>query len=499
MASRKEQLNAHGFARRRVVAAFLHPGAAGSDDGAPRPLHALLPGAVLGAVLLAASGAWGLMRPSAPTGWDTPGKHVIVADESTTRYVVLNDSRTHEPVLHPVLNMASARLLLDPGGYDVIKVRESALDHSGIEHGAPLGIPYAPDRLPRPADAAEAKVWAVCDRPDGGSGRTVRQAVFVLGRDEAADVGGPSLLTGDQVLYVQDEQARQYLVDAGGTRFRLGRAGPAGRAKGGGDADLLPRTLFGEDPRPQTVTDDWLGSLTSGTPVDFPAVEGRGTLVRVGGVPSGHATVGTVLRATSAAGEEYYVVTRRGAAPVTRFAALLLLQANAQTDPVRSSLPPAPQPAFLPADWPRGDPHQVNATTGESPREVVCVVLHGTSVAPSAPRLRMWTGREYPERVVEGTTSAYVTPGSGLLYQEVSGSDTSGGTRYLVTDTGLRYAVPRTGTGGGPADASRPTDEVATRLGYADVNPLPIPIGWSELLPRGPVLDTGSAARPQGS
>lgn len=502
MASRKEQLNAYSFARRRVVAAFLRPGPTGSDEGAPRPLHALLPGLVLGAVLLAGFGAWGLVSPSAPLGWDAPGKHVIVADESTTRYVVLNDVGTRKPALHPVLNMASARLLLDPRGYDVIKVRESVLDHSGLERGAALGIPYAPDRLPSPAEAAEAKVWALCDRPDGGIGRSVRQAAFVLGRDERAAVSGPSELTGDQVLYVQDEQGRPYLVDAGGTKFRLGKAGKATRAAGGGDASLLVRTLFGEDPQPQTVTDAWLATLPSGTPIDFPVVEGRGTPVRNGAAPTGHAAVGTVLQATSAAGEEYYVVTLHGAAPVTRFAALLLLQANAQTDPVRTSLPTGPQHAFLPSDWPRGDPQQVNTATGDSPREVVCVVLHGGYAAPSAPRLRMWAGRQYPEPIVEGTASAYVTPGSGLLYREVSGRDVSGGTCYLVTDTGLRYAVPRTNdsaAAGRAADARQPTGQAAARLGYADVNPLPIPIGWSALIPSGPVLDTASAARPQGS
>lgn len=35
MASRKEQLNAYTFARKRVVAAFLQPSPAGSDEGAP--------------------------------------------------------------------------------------------------------------------------------------------------------------------------------------------------------------------------------------------------------------------------------------------------------------------------------------------------------------------------------------------------------------------------------------------------------------------------------
>jgi hypothetical protein len=132
---------------------------------------------------------------------------------------------------------------------------------------------------------------------------------------------------------------------------------------------------------------------------------------------------------------------------------------------------------------------------------VVCIVLRGGVATSAAPRLGIWAGRAYPEPVADGAASAYVTPGSGLLYQEVSGGDLSGGTRYLVTDTGLRYAVPRTDdspVAGRVADARPPSGQAAARLGYADVNPLPIPIGWSELLPAGPVLDTANAARQQG-
>jgi type VII secretion protein EccB len=500
MASRKEQLNAYTFARKRVVAAFLQPSPAGSDEGAPRPLRTLVPGIVIGAVLLAGFGAWGLISPSVPHGWDDPGKHVIVADESTTRYVVLNDADSHKPVLHPVLNMASARLLLDPGSYDVIKVKESVLDHSGLKHGATIGIPYAPDRLPSAADAAKAKVWAVCDRPGGGTGRTAQQAVFVLGGDEAAAMSGPSELSGDQVLYVQDQNSVKYLVDGDGTKFELG--GPDPKARKADEMGFLVRTLFGENPEPQTVSDTWLASLDSGTPIWFPPITGRGDTVQVPGVPADRSKVGTVLQATSAKGEEYYVITSGGVAPISRFAALLLLQANTQTDPVKTSIPVSPQPEFLPADWPEGAPRQVNIMAGDTPRNVSCSVMHGGTTAMGGPQLRVWAGKDYPEQIVEGATSAYVTPGSGLLYQEVSGTDTSGGTLFLVTDTGLRYAVSRNNDSAAANKASssqQGTNQAAVRLGYEDVKPMSIPSVWSELLPKGPALDTASAAQPQGS
>lgn len=87
-----------------------------------------------------------MFKPVAPEKWDTPYENVIIASKSTTRYVVLTtDGKTQ---LHPVLNMSSAKLLLAPDKGKVINVDESVLDNGTIPHGATLGIPYAPDRLP---------------------------------------------------------------------------------------------------------------------------------------------------------------------------------------------------------------------------------------------------------------------------------------------------------------------------------------------------------------
>ena len=41
--------------------------------------------------------------------------------------------------------------------------------------------------------------------------------------------------------------------------------------------------------------------------------------------------------------------------------------------------------------------------------------------------------------------------------------------------------------------------QAQTRLGYADVDPAPIPAAWSAFLPTGPRLSTAAARQPQGS
>src|SRR5690606_35892904 len=120
MASRRDELNAYTFAKRRMLAAFLQPSPSGSEEGAPRPLRAVLPSLIVGVLVLGVFGAWGMFKPTAPPGWDEPGARVIVGKQSTTRYVVLKtDGATR---LHPVLNLASARLLMKDAGYKVVQV-----------------------------------------------------------------------------------------------------------------------------------------------------------------------------------------------------------------------------------------------------------------------------------------------------------------------------------------------------------------------------------------
>ncbi len=126
MASRRDELNAYTFARKRLFAAFLQPTPAGTEEGAPRALRAVLPGAVVGALILAGFGAWGMFKPKALKGWDEPKTNVIIGSDSTTRYVVLETNGKAQ--LHPVLNLSSAKLLLNPDKGKFIKVDEKVLD-----------------------------------------------------------------------------------------------------------------------------------------------------------------------------------------------------------------------------------------------------------------------------------------------------------------------------------------------------------------------------------
>ncbi|MFD0317610.1 type VII secretion protein EccB [Streptomyces flavalbus] len=511
MASRRDQLNAYTFAKRRLLAAFVLSSPHGSEEGAPRPLRGIVPGLVIGVIVMAVFGAWGMFRPTAPSGWDTPAEKVIIASESTTRYVILKTG--DEVQLHPVLNMASAKLLLAPNKGDVVTVKESLLDNGEIPHGVTIGIPYAPDRLPSDEEAGAAKRWVVCERP-GAGGRSIQKAALVLADRERDLTEGRQKLTGGELLYVVDPKGDRYIVDTGGTAYQVDKIDT------GDDLELLLRTVVGSGREPQRVSTEWLNTLHQGDPVTFPEIEGTpGAPANAPGQLGAAADkVGTVLKAFDNNEEQYYVVLPGRVAPVSAFVAQLLLFSKelAQVGQAGQALEMSPG-AIVPGKpfgtehrWPTGTPEAVNeASDAKGSRNTVCNVLRGVS-ANGATTLSTWAGTDFPADLPAGSSSAYVTPGSGQLYRQFKGAQTKDGPVFLVTDTGLRYvlqsnsdsATDDAGIGMSPEERKQLEQEAQqaqSRLGYADVDPAPIPDVWSAFLPTGPRLSTAAARQPQGS
>ncbi|MFJ2111020.1 MULTISPECIES: type VII secretion protein EccB [unclassified Streptomyces] len=510
MASRRDELNAYTFAKRRLVAQFVQPNSTGSEEGAPRPLRAVVPGAIIGVVILAGFGAWGMFKPVAPKGWDS-GENVIIASKSTTRYVVLTTDNRKQ--LHPVLNMASAKLLLDGDSGKVVNVSEKELDNGRIPRGATIGIPYAPDRLPDSKAAGSAKRWAVCERP-GEGGRAIQKAAFVLaGTKEEKRTEGANKLRGGELMYVEGPapDRTRYVVDATGKAYPVE------------NDELLLRLLVDQNGEPQRVSASWLETLHKGDEITFP--EFTGVPGEAAGAPGEltpeENTVGMVLSADSGTKKQMYVVLPGRVAPVTDFTAKLLLSRKdlvelGQDGSAKPVSPGAIQPgqAFgSEYDWPVNAPETVNSpSTAPGSRNTVCNVLRKVDKDGST-TLSTWAGTEFPATLPAGSSSAYVTPGSGQLFRQFTGSRTDTGFVFLVTDTGLRYAMQSNGDSGADdsgigasgtarqkAEREQQEDQRAQiRLGYKEVTPAPIPAAWSSFLPTGPRLSTGSARQPQGS
>ncbi|MGW0603614.1 type VII secretion protein EccB [Streptomyces sp. NPDC002644] len=507
MASRRDQLNAYTFAKRRMLASFTHSASGGSEESAPRPLRGVLPGVITGVVVMAVFGAWGMFKPTAPKGWDTPYEKVIVADKSTTRYVVLRTKGKAQ--LHPVLNMASAKLLLKDGKGQVITVDEKILD-TKIQHGVTVGIPYAPDRLPDRDEAAAKKRWMVCER--AGQGGSVQKAAFVFAEREMKRTEGSQRLGGGQLLYVQGPDEARYVVDATGTAYRIDEV-----EKEETELANLIRVVVGSEREPQRVSREWLATLHQGDPLSFPDIEGDpGRPADAPGQLDDTANrVGMVLKARDGDRDRHYVVLPGRVTPVSDFVATLLLANSAlvsvgQDGKALAVSPGALQPEGTFADdrtWPAAAPVGVNDPSGVGKaRDTVCNTLMGVDRASGRTQLRTWAGDTFPAVLATGSTSAYVTPGSGQVYQQYKGSATEVGPIFLVTDTGLRYVLQSNGDSTGEdARIGRSQEdqqaelEARKLLGYEDIRPTPVPAEWSVYLPTGPRLSTADARQPQGS
>ncbi|MEU1289558.1 type VII secretion protein EccB [Kitasatospora sp. NPDC005856] len=561
MASRRDELNAYTFARKRTVGAFLLPAGGGSDEDAPRPVKAVLPSVLAGAVFVAGFGILGVFKPSAPVKWDD-GKNIIQGKQSTTRYVVLLDQDKKTKRLHQVLNMSSARLVL-PAGAKVVVVDDGVLDRYP-NHGPTIGIPYAPDKLPTTDNASKPMKWAVCDRPGSDDKQeTVNQAVFVAaGADATALAAKDRMLGPDQLLLVQqaDEQqvsaapapgqpaaagAAVYLVDAQGRKHLIGS--PQSDDK---ERKALITAVFGPNAVAQRVKREWLETLVTATPVTFPQVEGvadsQGANSKVELSNQADRRVGRLVHYR----DRHYVVGKEQLYLVTPFQADLIRQNPAyqmlykydqDKNPRSDEMTPADNAQWggdvalkgTVADWPLKTGAPVNNQQDrQDARMVVCSTYDGVAEDGTTAKRSVWAGTSYPAPYNNGAGAAYVTPGHGLFYRSLDKAAAGSGTDFLITETGLRYSVPSNTDGGprpgaspqpGQSGAPKPPTPQATatpapgapaqepgqqqeepggnqaRLGYQGVQPLPVPKEWSDLVPAGPPLTAKSAAQPQNA
>ncbi|MBO1417168.1 type VII secretion protein EccB [Streptomyces sp. FH025] len=581
MASRRDELNAYTFARKRTVGAFLLPAGGGSDEDAPRPVKAVLPSVLVGAVIVAGFGVWGVFKPAAPLQWDN-GKNIVQGKQSTTRYVVLTDPDGRTKRLHQVLNMSSARLVL-PADAKVVVVDDGVLDRYP-NHGPTIGIPYAPDKLPSKDNASQPMKWAVCDRPGSDEKQeTVNQAVFVAAGPDAAVLSAKDRMLGpDQLMLVQqaDEQqvstasgpgqqaagaAKVYLVDAQGRKHEIGS--PQSDDK---ERKALITAVYGPNAVPQRVKREWLDTLVNASPITFPEVQG------VADTPNPNSSVNLGNAADRRIGrlvhyqDRNYVVGKDSLFLITPFQAELIRQNPAyqvlykydqDKKPRSDEMTPDDQSKLntdvrLPKtadDWPLKSGAAVNNWQDrQDARLVVCSTFDGMAEDGHTPRRSVWAGASYPAAYNNGAGAAYVTPGHGLFYRAVdnaaggSGANAAGanaaganaagagaaggsGTDFLITETGLRYSVPANGDGGhgptpsasaggapkaatsqpgtpNPGSGDQPTQNPddqsggnQARLGYQNVQPLPVPKEWSNLVPAGPPLTAKSAAQPQNA
>ncbi|RMI02833.1 type VII secretion protein EccB [Cellulomonas triticagri] len=439
MASKRDLVEAQTYSRRRLLTAFTSGAPGGRELEPTKPLRGVVAGVSLSVLLVLGSLGLGLLSPTLPDGWDDQSLVIVEGDGS--RYVGIQGT------LHPVLNVTSARLVLDSGAFHVVDVSED--DITDAPRGATLGIPGAPDELPL-ADRLTGTGWAACVAADGTT---------TLDLDPDAPAAAPVPGTGVLV----DVAGTLYLV-ADGVRHRIPPT----------DEAAVLRALGLDTATPLVAGADWLNLVPLGTDLAALTVAGAGdAALPQGGLPL-ETRVGELVEVSGTGdGLRRYVVDAQGElAPLSDLAyplyllgagdlAATALQVTASDiAAVRTSgtpVAPADLPATVPTLPAAGQTPCVVLSTGDAER--VDLVLADGAVEPGV----------------------RVAPGSGALVRAQS-SDGATATVRLVDGSGRAYPVP---------DAS---DEVLARLGFTPDDVVRVPPAWAALLPTGPSLTVEAAA-----
>ncbi len=464
--NRRDRLHSYQFMVQRMVSAFVTY----DTDPIRSPFRkggtAVFVGTMLAVVIMAGWGVYGLLRPGGSTSWRVDDT-LVMEKESGATFVYRNE------VLYPTANFASARLLAEPGS----RVRAvAAASLAGTPRGDVIGIPGAPQSLPRSA-ALLTGPWSLCSRPVVEDGAvTATRSVLLVGQvppsGEALEGAAVVVRTGDDRTTALVWRGRRHVIDPAAV-----------------DALALGR-------QDAVVAESWLDALPRGADIAPVRVDDVGA-------PSSAldgARVGQVVRVRSMVRtEDFYLVRSDDLLPLSPLQAAVAVGA-ASTVPAYQGATPGyvdRGPGEV-AAAPRGEPAPLAPETLAPPEALpdlqqgdsflaTCAVFDGdlgppsfVTAVPDLPAGREATGVADEPAVDE----VHVPPGRAVLVEAPTSAEFGAGAIALVTDTGRRYGIPDV--------------ETVQRLGYGSEDLVVMPSALVDRVPAGPVLDVARAAQPSG-
>lgn len=401
-----------------------------ADADSPRAQSvSMIAGGLLTVLLLLAGALLAVWRPSS----ELDDAAVVMVRDSGAVYVRVHD------VLHPVLNLTSARLIAATGEAPR-QISESAL--LDTEHGALLGIPGAPTAVGAPLAESES-TWTVCD----GDTTTVSAGVLPDGAPGA----------GRAVLVAAPSGTTYLLYD--GRRARVDLHDPA-----------VVRVLGAENLRPAPVSRALLGLVPEVPAITAPQIPGFGA---PGPAALSGFLVGDVVQVQQATGTEFLVVLAGGVQRVGQTAADLIAHQGpgmAVTAVAPAAVNGLPRLGILAVQT---FPDSLASVHGAGGGAVCAVWSAGVT------EIRLGAQQKLPGLAqADGAgplTDAVSLPAGRSAYVRADGATAATG--WLVTGQGVRFRV---------AD-----EESAHILGLAE--PVPAPRAALEALPRGPDLSRSAA------
>jgi type VII secretion protein EccB len=439
------QVSGYRFLLRRMEHALLRGDIRMLDDPMRTQSLSLIAGCVLAVVVVAVCAVLAFLRPNAGLG----DAAIVMSRDSGALYVRIGDT------LHPVLNLASARLATGNGD-SPRSVKAADIDNS--KRGPLLGIPGAPFAIGRPLSTRES-AWTVCDD---------RTTTVTAGpTDLNPHDHQPNVLVSPRT----ESAAVTYLL-YDGRRAEVDLRNPS---------VLWALRLDGVEPRP--VSRALLDAVPEAPPITPPHIPGADSPGAIPGLP-----VGTVVRVTRVDGVDYFVVLADGVQRIGEVAANLIRTIDARGSREMATVSPdaigdVPVVDSLPVS---SFPTRAGVTIGAGDSGVICA-----QTVPYRPETVLWQGDSLPvepspvdlaQRDGEGPNiDTVVLPSGRSAYVRsaaLTGEGGAAGPLYLVTDTGVLFGL---------------RDENTAKLLGVRGNPVAAPWPVLSRLPRGPELSRDGA------
>ncbi len=511
----KSQVQAYQFVLRRMQSALVRRDAVMLHDPMQRHSRATSVGVVLGVVGLLAFLVIGLFKPAPALNKET---QIAISKETGQVYVV--DNAGPQPVLVPMTNLASARLVwysksnpdqVQSGGGDAPGgtaggdqtqvaggepklVSESAL--AKYARGRLTGIPDAPDVLPKPAIRIDAQ-WSVCDTLDLDELRNNQAAENKIKTSVIAGVSGGNAQLGDEAVLVQQRTGakKAYLIYKTPQGYDISSSTVRAEVDLKDDKVMNALNLKGKQPR--SVSTALLNAIPEVTPLKAPRIPKQGE--KADYVTEATVNIGEVVQVELTGSDQYLVALEDGFQEVQQTVGDLLRWAYANNKKATQLSPSAitghkdPKSPLNLKEYPATTPATIEANANNA---VLCLgwKAENTTAVNKAQHTSVTIGSALPgpkdmtavELNAAGAGGEIVEqflmlPGKAAVVRASQGvGDFGSGPVHIVTGRGVRYGVPDAGT--------------AAALGLDGSFP-PAPNQILNLLPQGPQLNRSDANR----
>ncbi|MEE6179144.1 type VII secretion protein EccB [Mycobacterium sp. 050134] len=474
----RAQVNGYRLLIRRLEHALIRADSRMIHDPMRGQIRALLVGLILAVLICGGAGVLAFFRPAPNFGDST----IMLSKSNGTLFVRIGDR------LHPVLNLASARLIV--GKSDSPKQVDDKFLNT-VPLGPAVGIVGAPSSIHGAADPAVAS-WTVCDSTQLGSAADQPHAPAV----ETTVLASEPVL-GDRIRPASPEQ--MFLTKSGGSTYLVYNGV---RAAIDPADPTLHNALHLNDSEIRDVSPGLLDAFPLVDPIVPIEIPGEGE--QAGYLPDGY-RVGAILTAVDSRGEQLYVALREGLQPISAAAADIIRYGNRESP--AAAAPISVSPALV-SGAPvvhalRVDRYPATPTRfiHADPDRVVCMSWQRNASASGAithmlvgDRLPLPDGAQ-PVRLATADgggpalDTVYLRPGTGE-YVRATGDGPGGqemGPLFYVDDVGVRFHVADT------AAAAALGMEGGKAAAGADQQPRPAPWSVLGLLPPGPELSPQAA------